>query len=233
MKLKIIILSLSLIITSITLLAQQNKNKIIFKTQIDSVAYSIGINFGRQIKQDNINLDLDVFMQGIKDALSDKSLLTDEEMQQTMIAFQKDLVEKQRLEIAKEAAIEKEKGKKFLEENKKKEGVKVTESGLQYKVITEGNGKKPTDTSTVKVHYTGKLIDGTVFDSSVERGQPIEFPLNKVIPGWTEALQLMSVGSKYIFYIPSDLAYRDEGAPPTIPPGATLIFEVELLDIIK
>ena len=127
------------------------------------------------------------------------------------------------------ANAEKAMGKKFLEDNKNKEGVHVTPSGLQYKVINEGSGPKPTATSEVTVHYKGTLLDGTVFDSTEKSGQPISFPLDRVIPGWTEGLQLMSPGAKYIFYIPSELAYGDQGAPGAIPGGATLIFEVELL----
>ena len=125
---------------------------------------------------------------------------------------------------------QKEEGAKFLAENKKNKDVKETASELQYKVVKEGNGKKPAATDRVKVHYTGTLLDGTVFDSSVQRGEPAVFPLNGVISGWTEGLQLMSEGSKYIFYIPSNLAYGDRGAQ-TIKPGATLIFEVELLEV--
>lgn len=124
-------------------------------------------------------------------------------------------------------------GVKFLEENKKKEGVQTTASGIQYKVNTMGTGPKPLATDRVKVHYTGKLIDGTVFDSSVERGEPAVFPLNGVIPGWTEALQLMPVGSKWTIYLPSDLAYGERGAGQQIPPHSTLIFEVELISIEK
>ena len=131
----------------------------------------------------------------------------------------------------KEMIVTKEKGKAFLAENKKKEGVIETASGLQYKVVKMGTGPKPHETDKVKVHYHGTLIDGTVFDSSVERGEPIEFPLNGVIKGWTEGVQLMPVGSKFIFYIPSDLAYGDRDAGPTIKGGSTLIFEVELLEI--
>ena len=130
------------------------------------------------------------------------------------------------------AESNKKAGAEFLAENAKKEGVKVTASGLQYRVITEGSGNKPVASSKVKVHYTGKLLDGTVFDSSVQRGEPIDFALNQVIPGWTEGVQLMTPGSKYEFYIPSDLAYGDRGAGNAIPPGAALIFEVELLAVL-
>ena len=131
------------------------------------------------------------------------------------------------------ADAEKEAGIKFLEENKGKEGVVVTQSGLQYKVITMGDGAKPSANDTVKVHYHGTLIDGTIFDSSIQRGEPIEFPLNRVIKGWTEGLQLMPIGSKFIFYIPADLAYGEASPSPLIKPNSTLIFEVELLGVHK
>ena len=123
--------------------------------------------------------------------------------------------------------------KQFMAENGKKDGVKTTETGLQYEVITEGNGAKPAKTDVVKVHYTGMLLNGQVFDSSVQRGEPAQFGLNQVIPGWTEGLQLMNCGSKFKFYIPAKLAYGERGAGESIPPNATLIFEVELLDIVK
>ena len=149
-------------------------------------------------------LDIDAFMQGLKEGYAEAA-----------------------------GAVDKNKaaGKAFAETNAKKEGVKTTASGIQYEVLKAAEGAKPTATSKVKVHYHGTLIDGTVFDSSVDRGEPISFGLNQVIPGWTEGVQLMSVGSKYRFVIPSDLAYGDGGSPPKIGPGATLIFEVELLGI--
>ena len=134
---------------------------------------------------------------------------------------------------AKEAKKNKEEGEKFLAENKTKSGVITTESGLQYQVITEGTGAKPTEKDRVKVHYTGTLLDGTKFDSSVDRGEPAEFGVNQVIKGWTEGLQLMPVGSKYIFWIPSELAYGERAAGPEIKPNSVLKFEVELLDIVK
>jgi len=136
-------------------------------------------------------------------------------------------------ELAPVIEKNKKEGEAFLDENKKKDGVQVTASGLQYKVIQMGNGEKPTETSTVKVHYKGTLIDGKEFDSSYKRNQPAEFPLNQVIKGWTEGLQLMPVGSKFEFYIPYNLAYGEEGREPVIPPASVLIFEVELLDIVK
>jgi len=150
--------------------------------------------------------------------------MTAEEARGAVQAYQR-RVEEEKAAAAKEA------GKAYLDENAKRDGVKVTDTGLQYEVLSEGDGDKPGIDSTVKVHYVGTLEDGTEFDSSVARGEPAEFPLKGVIPGWTEGLQLMSVGSKYRFVIPSDIAYGDRGAGPKIGPGATLIFDVELLEI--
>jgi FKBP-type peptidyl-prolyl cis-trans isomerase FklB len=151
----------------------------------------------------------------------------------TLKDFENEMKEKMQSEMQNSSAPNKMAGKKFLEENKKKPGVTELPSGLQYEVIKEGNGASPTASSTVTTHYTGTLIDGTVFDSSVERGQPAQFPVNGVIKGWTEALQLMKPGAKWKLYIPSDLAYGDGGSPPKIQPGATLIFEVELISVDK
>lgn len=195
-------------------------------------AYAFGAGFGAQMAAQDIEIDADAFMQGFKTALAgDELALTDEELKTHAQAFQKTLMEKAR---AKAAAVGDENlkaGQAYLAENKGKEGVVETASGLQYLVIKEGEGAKPLATDKVKVHYTGTLIDGTVFDSSVERGEPISFALGNVIKGWTEGLQLMSVGSKYKFFIPSDLAYGARPQGRTIGPNSTLIFEVELLGI--
>jgi len=147
--------------------------------------------------------------------------------------FQQEIMAKAQAEAAQKGDENKKKGEKFLADNKSKPGVKTTPSGLQYSVISEGTGPKPTASSTVKVHYTGKLIDGTTFDSSVDRGEPVEFPLNGVIKGWTEGVQLMNKGAKYRFYIPQQLAYGPSSPTELIPPYSVLIFEVELLDIEK
>ena len=202
--------------------------KKLISNELDSISYAMGINIAKNIKGQGLDsVNTEAFAKGISDVMNDDSLLLDVEQSQTMLSdyFQK--LYNAKLE-ANAAA-----GKKFLEENKAKEGVKTTDSGLQYIVVKEGNGPKPKVSDRVKVHYHGTLIDGTVFDSSVDRGEPIAFAVNGVIPGWTEALQLMSVGSKYKLFIPSDIAYGERGAPPVIGPNSTLIFDVELLEIEK
>src|SRR3954453_849571 len=202
------------------------------KTERDKVSYSIGLDIGTTFKKQNMDIDTDIMMAGLKDGVSGgKPLMTDEEVKATMTAYSKSMVEKQN-EVAKEAAAKNAaEGEKFLAENKTKEGVKTTASGLQYKVLKEGNGAQPKSSDTVTVNYRGTLVDGTEFDSSYKRGQPATFPVGGVIKGWTEALQLMPVGSKYQLFIPPDLAYGDRGAGADIGPGETLIFEVELLSI--
>ncbi|MAM86330.1 FKBP-type peptidyl-prolyl cis-trans isomerase [Allohahella sp. A8] len=200
-------------------------------TDIDKISYSFGQMLGRRMNMQMQDLNMDKFMVGVQDAYSEKpSKISDEEMNQLMQQYQIEQQEKQQKEFTELADKNLEKGKKFLEENKSKEGVKVTDSGLQYKVIEEGEGDSPTAEDTVEVHYTGKLIDGEVFDSSVERGEPAVFPLAGVIPGWVEGLQLMKKGAKYQLFIPADLAYGPQGNG-RIGPNETLIFDVELLNI--
>lgn len=198
-------------------------------TQEERISYFLGANVGEFYKQQDVDILKEKFFQGFTEAYAGQNMFTQEEMESLNMEFQKMMQQKQNSIMDKEKA----KGAAFLAENKKKEGVIETASGLQYKVVKMGTGAKPTATDKVKVHYHGTLIDGTVFDSSVERGQPIAFPLNQVIAGWTEGVQLMPVGSKFIFYIPSNLAYGDRAAGDKIKPGSTLIFEVELLDIEK
>jgi len=204
----------------------------VFKTQIAKVSYAIGMNMGNMLKSQYIEPDLDALTRGIKDVLAGgKPLMTDKEVTETFRAFQTEhqaTVEKKKKELGEKNKAE---GDKYLAANKAKEGVKTTASGLQYKVIKEGAGAQPKDTDTVKVHYTGKLLNGNVFDSSVDRGQPATFQANRVIKGWTEALQLMKVGSKWELTIPSELAYGPNGSGARIPPNSVLIFEVELLNI--
>ncbi|MCQ2285226.1 MAG: FKBP-type peptidyl-prolyl cis-trans isomerase [Bacteroidales bacterium] len=195
-------------------------------TKEQKISYAIGANLGRQVKQDGVVLDVESLAEGVRDAMAGQNKFTDQQMQEIFMQFQQDMQAKQ----ANAAAEAKVAGTEFLKKNMKDPDVKVTASGLQYKVITMGNGPKPSATSEVTVKYTGTLIDGTVFDSTDKNGgEPISFGLNQVIKGWTEGLQLMPTGSKFIFYIPSELAYGDNGAGGVIPGGATLIFEIELL----
>ena len=196
-------------------------------TNWDSLSYSIGISVGNGLKGQQLSdVSPKVIAQGINDVLDSTALIDDEEANAIIGAF----MDKKRNEKSAKATSASE---GFLEENAKNPDVVTTGSGLQYIVIQEGTGDKPSSTDKVKVHYHGTLVNGNVFDSSVDRGEPIEFPVNGVIPGWVEGLQLMSVGSKYKFFIPSELAYGERGAGQMIGPGETLIFEVELLGITK
>jgi FKBP-type peptidyl-prolyl cis-trans isomerase FklB len=194
----------------------------------DKASYSIGLSLGRNFKKQNVDLNPDALLAGVKDVLSGKKpALTEAEERDVMMSFQKEVTEKQKVMADKNAAD----GQKFLADNKKKEGVKTTPSGLQYKMVKEGTGPQPKAADTVTVDYRGTLIDGTEFDSSYKRGQAATFPLGGVIKGWTEGLQLMKVGSKYQFFIPADLAYGARAMGPDIAPNSTLIFEVELKEI--
>jgi FKBP-type peptidyl-prolyl cis-trans isomerase FklB len=203
------------------------------KTDIDKVSYSIGLqvgfNFVRQneaLKKQNVQINVDTMVAGVKDAIAGKPQLNPDQVRQVLSGFEKDMAQK----VEARAQKNKAEGEKFLADNKKKDGVKTTASGLQYKVIKEGNGAQPKQTDTVTVNYRGTLIDGTEFDSSYKRGQPATFPLSGVIKGWTEGLQLMKVGSKYQLYVPPNLAYGERQMGPDIGPDSTLVFEVELLD---
>lgn len=198
------------------------------KTQIDTVSYSLGVNIGTNLKSQGFgDVNLSTMLKAMEDVMGSKTLAINEEDANMHIQnYFSTLMEKK-------SGEEKKKGEDFLAENGKKAGVTTTASGLQYEVITMGDGAKPAATDKVTVHYHGTLIDGTVFDSSVERGQPATFPLNGVIAGWTEALQLMPVGSKFRIFLPSNLAYGERGAGQMIGPNSTLIFEVELLSIDK
>ena len=197
------------------------------KDSKDKVSYSIGLNIGFNLKKQNVSINPDTFVLGLKDALAGKPQMTDEQVKETMTAFEKEMIDKQKAAGLKNGAD----GEKFLAENKKKEGVKTTASGLQYKVVKEGTGAQPKEKDTVMANYRGTLIDGTEFDSSYTRGQPATFPVSGVIKGWTEALQMMKVGSKYQLFIPANLAYGERAMGPDIGPNSTLIFEVELLDV--
>ena len=205
---------------------QENYTNAELTTQIDSVSYSLGISVANNLKNSGFeSIETDAMASAFNDVFSDKEVrITEDEANLLIQDYFLELSEKK----SQEATAE---GSYFLIENAKKEGVITTSSGLQYEIITNGTGATPSESDKVTVHYHGTLLDGTVFDSSVDRGQPATFPVNGVIPGWVEALQLMNVGSKYKLYIPSDLAYSERGAGGAIGPNATLIFEVELLSI--
>lgn len=205
----------------------------------DKSAYAIGLSMGRYIgstleKQQELGIDLnnDVILQGVKDGFGADADMTEEEVKLALMDYDTHINELIEAKAKEEAAATLKEGQEFLENNAKRDGVEVTESGLQYEVLTAAEGDQPAAEDVVTVHYTGTLIDGTTFDSSVERGEPASFPLNQVIPGWTEGVQLMPVGAKYKFFIPAELAYGETGAG-SIPGNAVLIFEVELLDIEK
>jgi FKBP-type peptidyl-prolyl cis-trans isomerase FklB len=210
----------------------QAEEKKVLQSQKDKVSYSIGVNVGSNLKMQSVDVDPDIVAQGIKDALSgSKLLMTEKEVAETLMNLQKDLIAKQAEERKKAAEKNRLEGENFLAENKKKEGVVTLPSGLQYKIIKEGTGKTPKLTDTVVVNYRGTLISGKEFDSSYKRGEPSTFPVNAVIPGWTEALQLMKEGSVWQLFIPSNLAYGERGAGNVIGPNEVLIFEVELISV--
>ena len=205
-------------------LTSMNAQKL--KTEIDSVSYCIGVNIGENLKNQFSDIDIKDFMNGMNDVLDKKS-----ELKISNAEAQKILQEYFTKQQEMKTKMAKEEGANFLAENAKKEGVISLESGLQYEILKQGSGAKPTINDNVTTHYHGTLIDGTIFDSSVDRGQPATFPVSGVIKGWTEALQLMSVGSKWRLYVPYDLAYGERGAGANIGPFTTLIFEVELISI--
>ena len=211
------------------------------KTEDDKVSYSLGFSMGSNFKKDDLKMNLEMFQKGMKDGFTGgKQILNEEEIKETMTAFQQKMRTKKQAEYMKrmeerknEGEANKEKGEKFLEENKTKEGVVTLESGLQYKILKKGTGASPKATDTVKCNYKGTTIAGKEFDSSYKRGEPTTFALNRVIKGWTEGLQLMKEGGKWQFFIPSELAYGERGAGQNIGPNEVLIFEIELLGIEK
>ena len=228
-------------ISSLMACNAEAKSKKPIKTNKDSVSYSLGLQWGATLEKDSIDVDIDIIADAMADALQGREKsLTMEQAASILQSLVMKLQEKQQAaqqkemeEFAKKGESAKADGEKFLADNKNKPGVKTTASGLQYKIEKPGSAVKPAETDKVKVHYKGTLIDGTTFDSSYERNEPIEFPLNGVIPGWTEGLQLIGEGGKVILYIPYNLAYGERGNPPVIPAYSTLIFEVELLKVIK
>lgn len=198
----------------------------------EKVSYIIGEDIGSSLLKEGYDLDVNIMLEAIKAAASGKSenLLSESEKNEVMMRWQQEVNAKKQAAMAEQAKGAKKEGSAFLAQNRNNPGVFETPSGLQYQVLQGAEGKKPKATDTVHVHYHGTLLNGQVFDSSVQRGEPISFPLNQVIAGWTEGLQLMSIGSKYRFFIPSELAYGDQ-AIGSIPAGSTLVFDVELLDI--
>jgi FKBP-type peptidyl-prolyl cis-trans isomerase FklB len=202
------------------------------KSLKDRASYSIGLNMGKNMKQQGVEIDIKLLARGLEDGLTGgKALMTDVECRTCMMEFQKEMTSKQADRNKGAGERNKKEGEAFLAENKKKPDVTTLPSGLQYKVITMGTGPKPTATDTVTTHYRGTLIDGKQFDSSYDRGEPTSFGVSQVIKGWTEALQLMPVGSKWQLFIPSELAYGERGAGADIGPNATLIFDIELIKI--
>jgi FKBP-type peptidyl-prolyl cis-trans isomerase len=201
-------------------------------TQKDKVSYAVGMSMAKTLQRDSLEVEPDILVKGLKDVLAgNKPLLTDEQAGATLAALQEEMRAKQQEKAQQAGLSNKKEGDDFLAANKGKEGVVTLPSGLQYKILTQGTGPKPTASDSVVCNYRGKLINGTEFDSSYKRGQPATFPVGGVIKGWTEALQLMPVGSKWQLFVPSDLAYGARGAGQDIGPNATLIFEVELISI--
>jgi FKBP-type peptidyl-prolyl cis-trans isomerase FklB len=212
--------------------AAKTQSPTTLNTPKDKLSYAIGLNIGRSLQKDDIGVDPEIVAQGFKDALTGgKTLLTDDEAKAAIVALQSDLRKKQEETMKAAGEANKKQGDAFLAANKAKEGVVTLPSGLQYKIVTPGTGPKPAATDTVVCNYRGTLIDGTEFDSSYKRGQPATFPVGQVIPGWTEALQLMPVGSKWQLFIPPDLAYGERSPSPVIGVNSTLIFDIELLSI--
>jgi FKBP-type peptidyl-prolyl cis-trans isomerase FklB len=223
-------LVISMVLATSFAFAQEKQE---LKTQKDKLSYAIGMDMGNGLKKNAIDVDPDIVMRGVKDVLSgSKPLMTNDEVKAVLMAAQKELQAKQQERMKTQGEQNKRDGDAFLAKNKKKKGVTVLPSGLQYKVITEGKGATPKATDTVTVNYQGTLIDGAEFDSSYKRGEPATFPVNGVIKGWTEALQLMKEGAKWQLVIPANLAYGERGGGP-IGPNSVLIFEVELISIKK
>jgi len=235
MNLRLILLSIA-IIGLIACNDATGQKKVALKSKSDSLSYAVGAQVAFNLKKDSLEVDVDMIAAGIKDYLQNDSTKYKMNMDEIVAIFQKlgqEIQSKQQSAAAAQSAIDNKASNEFFEKNGKEAGIVTVEGGLQYKVLKMGTGAKPKASDKVKVHYTGKFLSGKVFDSSVERGQPTEFQVDQVIPGWTQGLQLMPIGSKWILYIPSSLGYGEQGAGGVIPPNSTLIFEVELLEIVK
>lgn len=217
------------VLFAFTTIAQKKAKRVVLKNEIDTVSYLMGVNIGNSLGKEMSEANFELIIQGFRDAVAKGRLVCQDSTDVILSMYFQEKAMKKQAEEDKKSEVYKVAGEKFLAENGKKPGVVTTESGLQYQVIQEGDGVHPTAESNVKVHYHGTTIEGIVFDSSVERGEPIEFPLNQVIPGWTEGVQLMSKGAKYKFFIPQELAYGSSSPTPAITPYSCLIFEVELL----
>jgi FKBP-type peptidyl-prolyl cis-trans isomerase FklB len=227
------IISASLLFASISYAQNSIDSKLSVKNEIDSVSYLLGVAIATNISNDLKEGNTELILKGMRDKLTGNSELISDPTNQVLNSFFQKKQHDKKQQEEQLGQLAKAEGEKFLQENKKNKKVKVTPSGLQYEILKEGKGEKPTETSQVKVHYHGTTIDGKVFDSSVDRGEPIVFGLNQVIKGWTEGVQLMPIGSKFKFYIPQELAYGENAPSPAIKPYSTLIFEVELLGIEK
>jgi len=212
--------------------AAKSATPLTLKTAKDKTSYAVGLNIGKSMRKDGVDIDPSILVRGLKDAMAGgKTLLTDEEAKTAMVALQSDLRKKQEGKMQHVGETNKQEGEAFLAANKTQDGVVTLPSGLQYKVLKEGTGPKPSASDSVVCHYRGTLLNNTEFDSSYKRGQPATFPVGGVIKGWTEALQLMPAGSKWQLFVPSELGYGARGAGADIGPNATLVFEVELLSI--
>ena len=222
-----------IILFNIPAFADEDTGQTIEKADLNKqISYALGYNIVNQIKE-NFELDPEFFIMGVKDSKDKKPGVTKEKLQELLVTFQQLAKQNQMKKMQEQSIVNLSKGLKFLDENKKKEGVVTLSSGLQYKVLSEGTGPSPKASDTVECDYEGTLIDGTVFDSSYKRGRPEKFPVNGVIKGWTEALQKMKTGSTWMLYVPADLAYGSRGAGAVIKPGSTLVFKVELLGIVR
>jgi len=202
-----------------------------FKTLKDRSSYAIGVDIGRGFRQENLDVDPAIVARGIADSLAGKSLMNDQEMHATMVELQKIVAAQQQAQAAKDSEKNKKEGAAFLAANKNREGVKTLPSGLQYKIVKQGTGVTPGVTDRVTTNYRGTFLDGTEFDSSAKHGGPATFQVNQVIRGWTEALKLMKEGDKWQLFVPAELAYGEQGAPPDIGPNATLVFDIELVKV--